>query len=127
MLRYSRTFLSISLVLFVATIFAWGATYSRSFTECESHNQTDKSHAKQPQFNQAVARAPKVRLVPLFLRCQGAFIDENNGTLTAIATIAIAAFTLTLWRRAVQRSRLRFGPGESEKPHADANRPVMAA
>ena len=42
----------------------------------------------------------------MFFVCEGAFIDENNGTLTALATIAIAAFTLTLWRATTEQGRL---------------------
>ena len=44
--------------------------------------------------------------VPVLLLCEGSFIDENNGTLTALATIAIAAFTLTLWRATTEQGRL---------------------
>jgi hypothetical protein len=46
------------------------------------------------------------RRVPVFLLCEGEFIDENSGTLTALATIAIAAFTLTLWRATTEQGRL---------------------
>jgi hypothetical protein len=34
----------------------------------------------------------------LFIECEAYFSDQNGGLITAIATIFIAAFTLTLWR-----------------------------
>src|SRR5207302_10883162 len=42
-------------------------------------------------------RRAGIKLFPVFLVCAGSFIDENNGTFTAAATIVIATFTLTLW------------------------------
>ncbi|HEX4301239.1 MAG TPA: hypothetical protein VHZ78_00490 [Rhizomicrobium sp.] len=38
--------------------------------------------------------------------CEGLAIDANSGLLTAIATIAVAAFTLTLWLSADGQARL---------------------
>src|SRR6185312_2043492 len=46
------------------------------------------------------------RRVSVYSGCVGIFIDKNNGPLTAIATIAVAAFTLVLWIATSRQARL---------------------
>ncbi|HMK79985.1 MAG TPA: hypothetical protein VK438_10065 [Xanthobacteraceae bacterium] len=41
-----------------------------------------------------------------YIRCTGEFLDRNQGTLTALATIVIAAFTGTLWVATHKQSEL---------------------
>lgn len=76
----------------VLAVFALIGTLSPSYQKCV----VDHLH-------ETVASSPHI---PLFLLCEGAFIDENNGTLTALATIAIAGFTLTLWLATTEQGRL---------------------
>lgn len=85
------------MVLAVA-IAAWCATYSSSYRKCISDHANYGHEDKLSNLNKMTQSDPKVEVLPVFLLCEGKFIDENNGTLTAIATFAIAGFTLTLWR-----------------------------
>jgi hypothetical protein len=44
--------------------------------------------------------------VSTYIECTGSFIDANNGAITALATIIIAAFTATLWRATTDQAKL---------------------
>jgi hypothetical protein len=96
--RHPRTFLVWGFIALVVATIAWGATYSPSYRKCLSDHANQDRKDKQSNLNEPVKGGAGVEVVPVFVMCEGAFIDENNGTLTAIATIFIAAFTLTLWR-----------------------------
>jgi hypothetical protein len=98
MLKYARTLLVWCCVTLVLTIAAWGATYSPSYRKCVSDHANHKGGDKGSNLNESIASGSGVEVLPVFLLCEGAFIDENNGTITALATLAIAAFALTLWR-----------------------------
>jgi hypothetical protein len=49
---------------------------------------------------------PSGTVVFNYVRCTGEFLDESEGTVTAIATIVIAAFTCTLWIATSQQAQL---------------------
>jgi hypothetical protein len=95
MLKHSRTFLAWACFVFVIAAFALIGALSPSYQKCATNHQRNYSQNEQSNLHEAVTSGS---YVPLFLVCEGAFIDENNGTLTVIATFAIAGFTLTLWR-----------------------------
>src|SRR6266446_2913092 len=83
------------LVGFGLAIFA--RNESSSFQKCVSDQAADKA-SEQKEEGSAHVLMSLVERVSIAFRCTGSFIDENNGTITALATLAIAAFTLTLWR-----------------------------
>jgi hypothetical protein len=103
MLKHARTFLAWSCFVFVVAAFALIGTLSPSYRKCAAAHERDHGQQKQAKLDQAVTGRPQI---PLLLVCEGAFIDENSGTLTALATIAIAAFTLTLWRATTEHSQI---------------------
>jgi hypothetical protein len=103
MLRHSRTFLAWTCFVFVLAMATWGATFSPSYQKCTADNEHYYRQSERPNFNETVLRRPQV---PLFLLCEGKFIDENAVSLTLLATIAIAGFTLTLWRATTEHGRV---------------------
>jgi hypothetical protein len=77
-------------------------TFSPVFQVCiEKHKPSDEKGVaeKNKTFGIAVALDSNVR-------CTGEFIDANNGAITALATIVIAAFTGTLWIATSTQARL---------------------
>lgn len=95
LVRAIRYFLTGSIILGGLSLVAWLVTFTGSYQACQTANSrpdaNDESNKSRPR---------------IFLKCEGAFIDQNNGTLSTIATIFIAAFTLTLWRATSQQARL---------------------
>jgi hypothetical protein len=69
-------------VLFVAL----ARGFSPSFKACINHEA--EQVAKEPALGDTIG---------VYAHCTGVFIDDNNGGITAIATLVIAAFTATLW------------------------------
>jgi hypothetical protein len=98
MLKHARTFVVWCCVAWVLALVAWGATYSPSYRKCVGSYANNKGADERSDLNETVASSPRIYILPAFLLCEGAFIDENSGTITAFATLAIAGFTLTLWR-----------------------------
>ena len=87
-------------IIFVVALIG---AFSPSYQKCAANHERHDGQNEQPELHETIAGRPHI---PLFFVCEGAFIDENNGTLTAIATIAIAGFTLTLWRATTEQARL---------------------
>ena len=106
MIKHSRTFLASTCFALVLAAFAWIGTLSPSYQKCTADHEGHYGQGEQSDLHKTISNSPQI---PLFLLCEGAFIDENNGTLTALATIAIAAFTLTLWRATTEQGRLTRG------------------
>jgi hypothetical protein len=104
MLKHARFFLGWCIVALIVSVVAWSATYSPSYQKCIGEHADQEGREKVAGLHNVVVR--RSAAIPLFLLCEGAFIDENNGTLTALATIAIAGFTLTLWRATTEQGRL---------------------
>jgi hypothetical protein len=103
MLKHSRSFLAGAFFVFVLVALALIGTLSPSYQKCAADHERNHGQNEQHDLHEAIADRVHI---PAFLLCEGAFIDENNGTLTALATIAIAAFTLTLWRATTEQGRL---------------------
>lgn len=78
--RFVRGFLTFSFVALAVVLAAWGATYSPSYRKCVSDHTGDARSNKTSNLNEAITSSPQI--VPVFLLCEGTFIDENNGTLT---------------------------------------------
>jgi hypothetical protein len=86
-LKFWRPFLWAALAVCFLSFVAWLATFTGSYEACHAQNQAADTH-DEPQKSKKWA----------FLQCEGEVVDSNNGTIAALATIFIAAFTLTLWR-----------------------------
>jgi hypothetical protein len=74
-----------------------GSTFSASYGKCEGNRATGYSSPYNPNLGAKVTT---------FLVCQGETIDANGELLTALGTLAIAAFTLTLWLTSKEQGRL---------------------
>jgi hypothetical protein len=89
-LRFVLTFV-ILLGLFVS-----GARLLASgFKQCVAHHQTQDASSTTDENPSTFS---------VYVECTGDFIDKNNGSITALATIIIAAFTATLWRATTKQS-----------------------
>ena len=93
----SRTFLvGVSFALVMIALFAVLGVISPSYQKCVTNYDHNTLH-------QIVLIGYDLNLL---LTCEGAFIDENNNTITALATVVIAAFTGTLWYATTAQGRL---------------------
>jgi hypothetical protein len=73
--------------------------FSPTFQKCKaeySQNKDSTSSEKDPTGFGMVG----------YVECIGEFIDANDGGITALATIVIAAFTFTLWRATTEQGTL---------------------
>lgn len=111
----TRTFLGFAWIALLVALVTWLATFSPSYQKCVTDyadsarsNEAKKSHPE-------TAGGISIRSL-VFARCEGIFLDENSVLLTAIATLAIAGFTLTL-----KQSTDRLWQA-SEDQHAVSNR-----
>lgn len=75
------------LVVVVLVLVSWASTHSSSYEVCKQERYTSGDIT--PDFRKKVA---------YFFVCEGVTIDANGELLTALGTLAIAAFTWTLWR-----------------------------
>lgn len=76
--------------------------FSPSFRECTKSQGEQYGGAEQSSLENQVGT---------IIFCEAAFADANNGAITAIATVFVAIFTLTLWivtGRSVQLARNEF-------------------
>src|SRR6266550_3861226 len=103
MLRHSRTFFVSACFAVLIAALAFIGSRSPSYQKCTAEHERHDSNNERSALKEPIAGTPQI---PLFLVCEGAFVDENNGTLTALATIAIAGFTLTLWRATTRQAAL---------------------
>jgi hypothetical protein len=90
-----RSLVSLLLILVVAAYSAWLLTNSSSLQICTEHQTATKSQ-------QAKENAPPIALsltdkIAIYSRCAGHVLYEYREATTAVATIFIALFTLTLW------------------------------
>lgn len=80
----------------LATAFTiWIVGGSTSFHQCVRDHKNDDRY-KALHEGSPIVRAEAVRL-RFVADCTGIFIDQNGNSITALATILIAAFTGTLW------------------------------
>jgi hypothetical protein len=104
LLKHSRSFLAWSCFALALALMAWIGSLSPSYQKCAAEHERHYGNNESTNLHE---RSPNLReIMPVFLMCEGAFIDENSGTLAALATIAIAAFTLTLWRATTEHGRI---------------------
>jgi len=62
---------------------------SPSFEACRDENSANQASTQQLHKNESSLK--------IVVRCTGTFIDSNHDSITAIATVFIALFTITLW------------------------------
>jgi hypothetical protein len=62
---------------------------SPSFETCRDENSANQASTQQLHKNESSLK--------IVVRCTGTFIDSNHDSITAIATVFIALFTITLW------------------------------
>lgn len=69
---------------------------SSSFQECEA-KEGGNDRAQQQEEGSSSFLVPLVRGAILNVKCTGTFVDINEAAITALSTLFIAVFTLTLW------------------------------
>lgn len=83
----------LALAIILMVFIACERLFSPSFKECIAKHQTyDESNSAKENPSGFLGA------ITAYAECSGDFIDKNNGSITALATIIIAAFTATLWR-----------------------------
>lgn len=85
-----------ALVLAVCLLLG-AATLSSSYRDCDANRQKTYAQKNKPDFLEKSGT---------FIVCEGVSGDANGELLTALATIAVAAFTLTLWLTSKEQGRL---------------------
>lgn len=98
MLRRSHAILATVLFVLGVAALVWALTFSPSFQNC--HVATDQNNARREQ--QSAIPVGVWHIV----RCEAVSLNENNGAVTAVATLAIAGFTLILWLATSRQARL---------------------
>jgi hypothetical protein len=80
--------------MFLLTVFVSGERFfSPSFNACIAKHQTQEGSSTSEEHPSGLSRT-----IDAYVVCSGEFIDAVNGSITAVATLVIAAFTFTLWR-----------------------------
>jgi hypothetical protein len=85
----------VGLSLLFALLTTWASTFSASYEVCQQ--ERGSAHPKQQYLGQQIA---------YFLVCEGVVLDDNAELVTALATLAVAGFTLTLWLSAKEQAVL---------------------
>ena len=93
----NRKILAWEFFVFVLVYLALAATLATSYQQCAADREGTNSRQEQP--------GPKDNAATFFV-CEIATIDANSTLLTAVATVFIAAFTLTLWLATTDQGRL---------------------
>ena len=101
MLRVARTWKWLALVGLGIGALGWLVVTSSSFETCMGGAQIQQSN--QSPENGATEF---ITALHIYKTCTGVFIDQNGGSITAIATIAIAAFTVLLTRVSNKQAEL---------------------
>jgi hypothetical protein len=100
MLRHGFLAAALSLLGFVLLVSV--GTFTPSYRECQRNYEETYPGSAKPDYR---------HLIRVIAKCEGASIDANSATITAVGTILIAAFTLTLWLvtgRSLQLARDEF-------------------
>lgn len=85
-------FLLAAFLIFLAALVITERTFSPTFQQCVGAKEQNKETGVDKE--QHSASGPTIYN---YVRCTGEFLDASEGTITALATIIIAAFTCTLW------------------------------
>jgi hypothetical protein len=96
-LRYGRTFVIWACFAAIIACSGWVATFSPSYRQCVADHASHKSERKADNLEDAAIGVVNDPL-PLYLRCEGIFLDQNSVLFTALFTLVIAAFTVSLAR-----------------------------
>lgn len=91
----SAGMLSAALVTLALGLLIWASTHSASYEYCQAERHSGQ--ADKHDFHKEIA---------YFFVCEGVTIDVNGDLMTALGTLAIAAFTLTLWLTSREQGRL---------------------
>jgi hypothetical protein len=92
MLKRSRATLATMLFVLGFAILISALTSSPSFQDCYATANKDEAKKEQQSTVSIIVNRPWHTL-----RCEAVSLNENNGAVTAAATLAIAGFTLILW------------------------------
>lgn len=92
-----RSVFAILLFFLAIAALAWAGIFSPSYQECYAAHERSDSHDPKANADQPVSRLTLGQHLWRFAQCEALFLNENNGAVTALATIAIAGFTLILW------------------------------
>jgi hypothetical protein len=96
MLKSAAYFVAFLAVL-VAAVVLLERTSSPFFQSCISEKQTSEGSAAAEKNPSTFGSIVAITIVAIYVRCSGRFIDRHDASITALATIIIAAFTFTLW------------------------------
>ncbi len=99
---FKQAIWAVSIFAVALGLFAACLVITPSHKECAAKNYHEDAQKPESQRQGAVA---------IFLLCEGEALDKNEGVITALGTLLIAAFTLTLWLvtgKAVALSREEF-------------------
>jgi hypothetical protein len=91
-------------VLLALILFAWVVSGSQAFQSCFHENKNTESYRGLYESENVIGKS--IIRLRLNAECGLTFLDKDSGALTAIATIAIAWFTWTLWRATTEQGRL---------------------
>jgi hypothetical protein len=73
------------------------STLAPSYTECDEGYKSETGNPDQGKPKPELHRTFTDHAMA-FAECEGEFLHKNEGVITAVSTILIALFTLTLWR-----------------------------
>lgn len=86
--RYATRFYPVALLLLGFALFGWLVTLAPTYQFCIAKEYQPYSYGKSYDLQYRTGA---------FFICEAETLNANTGALTALATIAIAVFTLTLW------------------------------
>jgi hypothetical protein len=96
--RIARYILAFLLLLIALEIGSITASFTPSFQDCRREAETEAREKKTKQNEKWITY--------VIVRCTAVSADANNGIITALAGIAVAFFTYTLWRSTTGLERL---------------------
>ncbi|HEV2680918.1 MAG TPA: hypothetical protein VGV14_10500 [Rhodanobacter sp.] len=89
--------LLVPLLILTFTLIAGSTAFSPSYRDCAKQQESQSGQ----QQKDGLFYQPGV-----IIYCEAVFSESNNGAITALATIFVAIFTLTLWLASVEQARL---------------------
>ncbi len=104
--RAAHIFLWLSLILLAVSICVFLVTLSPSYQSCIANYKQSNGDNREQGFVENTAQ---------LIVCEASSLNINTGAITALATIAVAAFTLTLWL--VTNNQVRLAREEFTATH----------
>jgi len=108
---HSHAFIVSALAILCVVLLGFLGTLSSTFQQCDGGRSAGYSQKEQPNFREKTGT---------IIVCEGMTIDANGGLLTALATIAVAAFTLTLWLTSRRQAEIMEGTLAQMKADAES-------